>query len=106
MNQRSDVQLIELQAATLFVCDPNGRLQSIREPGYAEWERDPANDRAAVETTSFYVSPSSFLRGYTRQYREPSPSRLSKSLLNNVRRRWATSLPVCGHKISLTCFSV
>lgn len=42
MNQLSDVQLIELQIATLFVCDPNGRLQFIREPGYAAWERDPA----------------------------------------------------------------
>ncbi len=42
MNELSDGQLIELQATTLFVCDANRRLQFIREPGDAEWERDPA----------------------------------------------------------------
>ena len=31
-----------MQASTLFVCDTNGRLRFIREPGYEEPELDPA----------------------------------------------------------------
>lgn len=39
---RSALDLIELQACTLFACDTDGRLRYIREPGYAESELDPA----------------------------------------------------------------
>ena len=31
-----------MQVSTLFVCDPDGRLRYIREPGYEEAELDPA----------------------------------------------------------------
>lgn len=33
---------ITLQIPTLYVCDPDGRLRYIREPGYSEAELDPA----------------------------------------------------------------
>jgi hypothetical protein len=42
MNRRSDRHLIATQISTLFVCDADGRLRYIREPGYAESELDPA----------------------------------------------------------------
>lgn len=42
MDPRSDLQLMDLQVSTLFVCDANGRLRYINEPGYAEAELDPA----------------------------------------------------------------
>jgi RimJ/RimL family protein N-acetyltransferase len=42
MNSHSDLSLINIQASALFVADPTGRLQYIREPGYAEAELDPA----------------------------------------------------------------
>jgi len=38
----SDLQLIQIQVSALFVCDTDGRLRYIREPGYAEAELDPA----------------------------------------------------------------
>lgn len=38
----SALDLIEIQVATLFVCDADGRLRYIGEPGYAEAELDPA----------------------------------------------------------------
>jgi hypothetical protein len=42
MNPRSDLHLIDIQISTLFVCDADGRLRYIREPGYQESELDPA----------------------------------------------------------------
>jgi RimJ/RimL family protein N-acetyltransferase len=42
MHPRSDLQLIDIQIATLFVSDSDGRLRSIAEPGYDESELDPA----------------------------------------------------------------
>jgi hypothetical protein len=42
MNSSSALQLIEIQVSTLFVCDNDGRLRYIREPGYEESELDPA----------------------------------------------------------------
>ena len=42
LNADSDLQLIEIQVSALFVCDVDGRLRYIREPGYAEAELDPA----------------------------------------------------------------
>jgi RimJ/RimL family protein N-acetyltransferase len=38
----SDLQLITLQADTLFLSDPDGRLRYVREPGYAEPDLEPA----------------------------------------------------------------
>ena len=38
----ADLQLIDLQISTLFICDADGHLRYIREPGYAESELDPA----------------------------------------------------------------
>jgi hypothetical protein len=42
MSPRSALHLIAIQISTLFVCDADGRLRYIREPGYAESELDPA----------------------------------------------------------------
>jgi GNAT acetyltransferase len=42
MNPRPELRLLDLQISTLFVCDAEGRLRSIREPGYEESELDPA----------------------------------------------------------------
>jgi len=42
MNPSSALQLIDIQVSTLFVCDADGRLWYIREPGYEESELDPA----------------------------------------------------------------
>ncbi len=38
----SALQLMALQIPTLFVCDPDGRLRYIAEPGYEEAELEPA----------------------------------------------------------------
>jgi thiamine monophosphate kinase len=42
MNPTCDRQWIDLQVATLFICDAGGRLRYINEPGYTEAELDPA----------------------------------------------------------------
>jgi hypothetical protein len=42
MRSHSDLQLINMQVAALFVCDTDGRLRYIGEPGYEESELDPA----------------------------------------------------------------
>jgi hypothetical protein len=42
MNPHTDLQLMEIQIPTLFVCDADGRLRYIYEPGYEEAELDPA----------------------------------------------------------------
>ncbi|HEY0605441.1 MAG TPA: GNAT family N-acetyltransferase [Herpetosiphonaceae bacterium] len=38
----SEIDLIDIQVGTLFVCDADGRLRYIAEPGFAEAELDPA----------------------------------------------------------------
>jgi RimJ/RimL family protein N-acetyltransferase len=42
VTRRSDLNWLELQIPTLYVCDARGRLRFIREPGYDESELDPA----------------------------------------------------------------
>ncbi len=42
MKPRSDLELITIQVPTLFICDADGRLRYIHEPGYEESELDPA----------------------------------------------------------------
>ncbi|NJK45741.1 MAG: GNAT family N-acetyltransferase [Pleurocapsa sp. SU_196_0] len=42
MTTRSDLECLELQIETLYVCDAGGALKFIREPGYDESELDPA----------------------------------------------------------------
>jgi len=42
LKPHSNLQLIDIQIPTLFVCDTEGRLRYIREPDYEEAELDPA----------------------------------------------------------------
>jgi hypothetical protein len=42
LHPRSDLELIDIQIATLFVSDADGRLRYIAEPGYEESQLDPA----------------------------------------------------------------
>ena len=42
MQPCSNLHLMDIQIPTLFVCDANGRLRYIREPGYEESELDAA----------------------------------------------------------------
>lgn len=42
MTPKTDLECLNQQIATLYVCDQNERLRFIREPGYDESELDPA----------------------------------------------------------------
>jgi hypothetical protein len=42
MDSDSVLELIDLQASTLFISDVDGRIRYIREPGYQESELEPA----------------------------------------------------------------
>ncbi len=42
MKERSNLDWLEVQLSTLYVCGSEGRLRFIHEPGYTESELDPA----------------------------------------------------------------
>ena len=70
MNSSTALQMIDIHLSTLFTCDADGRLRYTQEPGYDEFELDPA--------PRFYIGRT--LQGNIWRFRHDLPSALVRDL--------------------------